>query len=232
MQDRIVYMQLDRNIRSTSKIIHFNFLKFDAFMVIHNINYASLCRAGTCERVAEAIAGFPGARRMFIGHTTTQSLAGSREPLVYCDGTLYAVDVGISRWMSNNPVNMQLEVDEAGQTVRFDVVRTPIDGAGQLLVPVEATENTPKPRDGDEPPIAYGNDGSDLLHDEAASGDPVAVLLLVGGVVLAALTVSSKRHSLDPKQSLTSKTWRVRVQERKYARIASEDASGAAEQEV
>ena len=183
---------------------------------------------GTCGEVAEAIAGISGARRLFVGHTTTQSLAGSSEPLVYCDGTLYAVDVGISRWMSNNPVNMQLEVDEAGQTVRLDVIRTPIEKAGQLLVPVETAGNTPKAYDNDEPSRAAtgsSGDGGSLPAAGATYGNPVAVLLLVSGAVLAALVVSSKRRSLNPKQTLTSTTWRMRVQERKYAKIASAEAT-------
>jgi hypothetical protein len=184
---------------------------------------------GTCGKVAEAIAGISGARRLFVGHTTTQSLAGSSEPLVYCDGTLYAVDVGISRWMSNNPVNMLLEVDdESGQTVRLDVIRTPIEGAGQLLVPVETAGNTPKPHESDEPSRTSDSSGDgDSLLPVAGTiyGNAVAVLLVVSGGVLAALVVSSKRRSLNPKQTLTSTTWRMRVQERKYAKIASAEAT-------
>jgi hypothetical protein len=185
---------------------------------------------GTCDKVAEAIAGFPGARRLFVGHTTTQSLAGSNEPLVYCDGTLYAVDVGISRWMSNNPVNMQLEIDEAGQTVRLDTIRTPIEGGGQLLVPVETTGNTPNPHDNELSRVAGGSvgDGGAFFTAEATDANVVALLLLIGGAVMVALIVSSKHQSLNPKRTLTSSTWRTRLQEHKYAKIARAEAAESA----
>jgi hypothetical protein len=78
----------------------------------------------------------PGSQRLFIGHTPVQGLGqkpspdGLMDPLVLCDGTLYDIDVGISRWMYANPVNIQLDVDDrTGITVGFKVVHTPIKGA-------------------------------------------------------------------------------------------------------
>eukprot|EP00040_Diaphanoeca_grandis_P019677 m.104037 g.104037 ORF g.104037 m.104037 type:complete len:335 (+) comp27546_c1_seq3:154-1158(+) len=100
---------------------------------------------GTCEVVASVLEGFPGAARLFIGHTPVQSssLTGTTkqtDPLIFCDDTLYDIDVGISRWMYANPVNLQLVVDDAGRTVRFETLRTPIDGAGAPLVNVTGEE--------------------------------------------------------------------------------------------
>jgi hypothetical protein len=95
---------------------------------------------GACDIVKSVLRGIPGANRLFIGHTPVQSLtqkARRRQttPLVLCDNTLYNVDVGISRWMYANPVNMQLEVgDKSGVTTGFKVIHTPIKGAGEPFV--------------------------------------------------------------------------------------------------
>ena len=90
---------------------------------------------GACDIVKSVLDGIPGAARLFIGHTPVQGLGqkpgpdGRTDPLVLCDETLYDIDVGISRWMYANPVNMQLEVDDrTGATTGFKILHTPVKG--------------------------------------------------------------------------------------------------------
>ena len=84
-----------------------------------------------CSWVRDVLKPF-GARRLFVGHTPVQSLHRSGAlpvlPLVFCNGTLYDVDVGISWWMYGNPVNLALEIDDAThETVRVaTMVTTPL----------------------------------------------------------------------------------------------------------
>jgi hypothetical protein len=81
---------------------------------------------GTCGLVNDILEGLD-ASRLVIGHTPVQSLNSSAtEPLVFCDGAFLDVDVGISRWMYNNPVNIQLEI-EGGKTTRVTTLRTTLD---------------------------------------------------------------------------------------------------------
>jgi hypothetical protein len=177
---------------------------------------------GTCEHVERIIAGLPGTSRIWLGHTTVQSLAGSSqtEPLVFCDGQLYGIDVGISRWMSANPVNIRAEVDVAGRTINFETLRTPIAGAGQPLGP--GPLETPYPEgymqamqsDTPPPPPALAGGWSGMLLAGA-----------VAALGMVAVGVAGKWRSLDRKRELTGGTWRTALQERKYSVIAAENGA-------
>jgi hypothetical protein len=97
---------------------------------------------GACDIVDSVLAGIPGAKRLFVGHTPVQSLTQRLKrrlttPLVLCNEKLYDIDVGISRWMYANPVNIQMEVgDKSGTTTDLKVIQTPIKGANKPFVDV------------------------------------------------------------------------------------------------
>jgi hypothetical protein len=63
---------------------------------------------GRCKDVTESLALLPGVERMVVGHTPQRS--GRVE--TYCDDTLIAVDVGLSKWMYGNLA--ALEITEHG----------------------------------------------------------------------------------------------------------------------
>jgi hypothetical protein len=70
----------------------------------------------TCDRIPTILAPHAGAVRLFLGHTTVYSSrlggSGQKDPLVMCNSTLHAIDVGISRWMNNNPRNYMLTIND------------------------------------------------------------------------------------------------------------------------
>jgi len=104
-------------------------------------------RPEACEFMARILQPFRAAR-LFIGHTPVQSLRGGNlprpvDPLAFCGESLYDVDVGISRWMHSNPVNVLLEVDaNTGTTTSIRTVYTaPL---GEPLVNVTALLTEPE----------------------------------------------------------------------------------------
>lgn len=73
--------------------------------------------AGDCRLVAETLSILK-LERMVVGHTPQRhGTIGD-----YCDGTLYAVDVGLSRWMYGNLALLELNTSPEGEILASEIV--------------------------------------------------------------------------------------------------------------